>query len=257
MIHYLLVLLLGLQVVAQHYCEDGALQQYEHSRTPQLQNGHIETELMPEDRQFNVVIDVPYAEELLVRVFLYMVSVYSLLEVAHEFGGMLEDFANVGIIASPPLGLPQEVNDLHLGDDLGVHIFEMEHICAIFRDVLDMRIDFMYSRGAVLDLIEELLQVHHRVNWIFLVLFHSVDPYIDIAVAFCHRVFPKRSRRTFLISDPVQLLTLLAEVFVVLDIEHLHGLVVVIYIYIAFYLRMCRSHHRTAIHGKDTGCTSR
>lgn len=48
MIHNLLVLLLGQDIVAQNYSKDGALQENEDSAASKLDDGDVEGKLVPE-----------------------------------------------------------------------------------------------------------------------------------------------------------------------------------------------------------------
>lgn len=59
-------------------------------------------------------------------------------------------------------------------------------------------------------------------------LFHCVNPHINIPIQLTDRELPQIGRGS-LFLHPIELLALLAEVFVVFDVEHFHWFAVVIH----------------------------
>lgn len=227
MVDYLVGLPLGLQVMEKHHRVDSAAKEDEDSAAANLHDGDIEHVLVPHEGQFDEVVDVADAEEFLPGERLDEIFEEHLLEFPCRFVLMLEDFLEIGVISSSPLGLPQEADHIDFGQNLLMHIFEMEHVGTIFGDVLDVAVYIMDGLSPVLQRICDRGDVDHGIDGFGLVFSQGMDPHVNIPVDFRHGVLPQPDV-FFLVAHPLQLVALLAEVLIVFNIGPLDWPTIVI-----------------------------
>jgi hypothetical protein len=63
-----------------------------------------------------------------------------------------------------------------------VNVSEVEDICSVFWDVLDVALDVMFCVASVLQSLHERFHVEHGVDRLFLVFLQGVDPDVDVMV---------------------------------------------------------------------------
>lgn len=64
-----------------------------------------------------------------------------MFEGSEAFGGMFEYFWEIGVIASFPLWFPGGLEHFEASDEVAMYEAEVEGICSIFRDILEMAVD--------------------------------------------------------------------------------------------------------------------
>lgn len=163
MMNYLAITLFRHQKVEKDYSKYRTLNENKDSAAPELNDCHIEHKKMAENGQFGVIIKIPHTNKLLARIFLNERLIYSLSEISGEFPLVLKHLCNIWIVASFPLRFPQETNNIHLGDDLGVDILKMIDICTIFRYILNVAFHIMDSSRSILEILGDWAQIEHRV----------------------------------------------------------------------------------------------
>ena len=113
----------------------------------------------------------------------------------------------------------------------------------------------MDSSTSILQLISHFIDTNVWIKRFILMLFHAVDPDIDISVCLFSWKF---SQRHILLFPwfPFEVSSLFTKSFCIFSSSHSKRLTVMIYIYITIniYLHMSQFNHRTAIHEMDTGC---
>ena len=72
------------------------------------------------------------------------------------------------------------------------------------------------------------MEINHRILWSLLMFLHCVNPHINVAIQLAHWILPQVGCG-FRLLHPIELLAFLAEVFVVLDVEHFHWFSVVVH----------------------------
>jgi hypothetical protein len=97
-----------------------------------------------------------------------------------------------------------------------MNVLEMESIGPVFGDILDMAHDMMFCLASVLELVDEGLDIHKRVNWMLVVFLHCVDPDIDVTIYLAHWILSQLHFLRFP-SYPLHLTVLCACVGVVFD----------------------------------------
>lgn len=189
MIDLLVSLSMRLNVVVEDQFIERSLQDNKNDAQTALNYGSTEHEALSKDGNANFVFQVADAEELLAGEGLNDLFKHFLLKISDVFALVLEERGEVRVIAPHPLRSPLEEETLDGGEDVGMHVFEVESICAILRDILDVTHYVMLCLTAILKAVEERLHVDKWINGIFSVLLHSVHPYIDVAVDLTNRIF--------------------------------------------------------------------
>lgn len=117
---------------------------------------------------------------------------------------MCEKGGQVRIVATHPLGLPIEIDTGNCGGDIGMDITEVEDICSVFGDVLNVALDMMLCLAAVLQALQETFYVYHWVDGFFLVFLHSMDPDVNVTIYFAGWILAQSGFLCFA-SLPLQL----------------------------------------------------
>lgn len=86
--------------------------------------------------------------------------------------------------------MPPEEKGLEERGDIGVDVFEVEYVCAVFRDILDVAIDVMFGLSTIVESFFDGLHIDEGINRIFPILLHSMHPHINVAIHFTHWIFP-------------------------------------------------------------------
>ena len=140
---------------------------------------------------------------------------------------MVEDFLDIWIITSFPLGVPNKVKFLHIGDELLVDELKVKKVSSIFWDVLSMAAHMMDQFGSVLEIIEEGVKVHDGVDRFLLVLGHSMDPHIDEVIHLAKRIFPQPNLLGLFLL-PIYLSPLVTKIIIVFYFGALDGFPIMI-----------------------------
>ena len=176
-------------VVVEDQLVEMAFQDDEDDSHSHLDNSGCEEVFLADQRKMQPVLEVANRQHFLPGVGFYQFPVYFLLPLPEILVGMFEQFLHGRVIASFPVGLPPEIDRFELGEEVGMHVFEVEGICAIGGDVLEGAVDVVLGFASVDQVVFEFRDVHHGVLGLGAVLFHGVDPDIDIPVHLYDRVF--------------------------------------------------------------------
>lgn len=79
----------------------------------------------------------------------------SLFEISIFLSRVLKHFGNVGVASYLPLGLPLEVYCLREGSEVCMHVFEMENVGSVGRDVLHVAVDVVLGSSSELERLDE------------------------------------------------------------------------------------------------------
>ena len=74
---------------------------------------------------------------------------------------MLKDLPQFRIIPSLPFGIPDNLHHFILANEIPMNVFEMEDICPILGDILDMALDIVYGPASVRISFAKVLPVDH------------------------------------------------------------------------------------------------
>lgn len=152
-----------------------------------LHNRYIKEESRAKDRQIDIIIHSGKTIILFVGQRLHELFIYSLLELPHILGRMLKDLPQFGIIPSLPLRIPDNLHHFILANEIAMHVLEMEDICPVLGDILNMALDIVDGPASVRISLAELLPIDHlkiRLHcWI------CMNPHINETVEFFCGVF--------------------------------------------------------------------
>lgn len=114
-----------------------------------------------------------------------------MFEFADVLAGVFEEGGKVRVVSASPLGVPLEEETLDGWDDVGMDVFEVQRVCAILGDVLDVAHDVVFCLAAVFQALFHGFYVDERIDGIFLVFIHRVNPHINVSVDFTDRILAK------------------------------------------------------------------
>jgi hypothetical protein len=114
-----------------------------------------------------------------------------LFKFADVLAGVFEEGGKVRVVSARPLGVPLEEDALDGWDDVGMDVFEMQGVCAILGDILDVAHDVVFCLAAVFQILFHGFYIYEGIDGIFLVFVHGVNPNIDVSVDFTNRILAK------------------------------------------------------------------
>lgn len=183
----LMELALRLDVLEENNLEEVSLQEDVDNPWSHLHNGQVEEESRSEEGQVHVVIHVGEGVVLFVGQRFDQIVVDLLFEGPDIFGLVLEEFRKIGVIASLPTGFPTHLHSFVFADKISVNILEVEDVCSVFGNVLEVAVDVMNGLPSIFVVFAELLSIDHLEVGFNCGI--GVDPDIDKSVEFFCMVF--------------------------------------------------------------------
>ncbi len=188
-----------------------------------MDDSRVEHETFYAEWEVQVVVEVSDAHELLLLKWLNEIPVNLLLEFSHVIFLVHEHFLQLGIVASFPLGFPREGQTTNFRDDFLMDVSEVENVSAVFRNVLDVTHHMMLGPASEFKVFRHLNNADVRVLWLILILFHAVDPHVNVAIRLLDWITSQLNAIFFPLL-PFEFSALLTESFFVLSCSHLKGL---------------------------------
>lgn len=151
---------------------------------------------------------------------LNVISVNLLLKLSHVLLLMLKHFFNVSIVSSFPFGFPGKIKPINLRNDLCMNVFEMKDISPVFRNVLNVAHHMVFGSASKLKIFGHFLNINVGILRFCLILFHTVNPDVNVTISLFNRKFSQRYIFLFTLF-PLQLSPFLAKSFSIFGCSHL------------------------------------
>ena len=113
-----------------------------------------------------VVIHRSETVVLFIRQWFHQLVKDPLLEGPDALRGVLEDLSQLRVITSSPLRFPGHFYGFILCNEISMHILEVEDICSVFSDILDMALDVVDVLAPARVTSAELGAIDHLEVWL-------------------------------------------------------------------------------------------